>query len=183
MLSPQGLVRNCSSPTSSGSSLTSGLVATLIHPSLWRAVGRIYPEYHQLVGGCLAKAPILNYINFNIRKAKSPILVTTLLRQGYLQMPIVTLQERTLLFPPKYRNSVVFDFLSISIVFIIYFYYAHTRIYIKGIRGELFALPFDRIHNALNEDTKEYDKEKVFHQNTLPKSMFLLSFLLEEPLT
>lgn len=36
-------------------------------------------------------------------------------------------------------------------------------------------------NDALNEDTNEYDKEKVFHQNTLPKSIFLVS-LLEEAL-
>lgn len=82
-----------------------------------------------------------------------------------------------------YRISVVFDFLSIPIVFIICFYYARTRIYIKGIRGELFVLPFECIHNALHEDAKEYDCKKDYHLNSPPKSMFLLSFFVEEPLT
>jgi hypothetical protein len=36
-------------------------------------------------------------------------------------------------------------------------------------------------HNALNEDTKEYDCKKGYHLNSPPKSIFLVS-LLEEAL-
>lgn len=102
MLSPQGLV-GIAVPPPRQAVLPHFVFSSSLQESTSK---KIYPELHQLVGGCLAKAPILNFSKL-IARGQLPTMSLNQTQVLAYQITIESLEERTLLFPPRYRRCYV----------------------------------------------------------------------------